>query len=129
MALEIVEALERGGPPQRVVTAEPASKGRPPKGVATKWAESAPERKSVQTEPPTVVVDALHRGKYTSIAEAIQKEKAGTRILVRPGHYREGLVIEKPLEIVGEGNRDDVVVEATEKMLCGLRRQWDGWRT
>ena len=59
----------------------------------------------------------MYRGNYTSIAEAIQNEKAGTRILVRPGHYRESLVIDKPLEIIGDGNRDDIVLETAGKDL------------
>lgn len=53
-------------------------------------------------------------GDHTTIAEAIAAQP-GERILVRAGVYHEGLVIEKPLEIVGDGALGDVVIEATGK--------------
>jgi parallel beta-helix repeat protein len=116
MALEIVEALERGGVVQAKVSAAAAgNEAGSFSSTATGKTEQAAQEKSRPTEPPTVIVDAMHRGDYTSISDAIQNAKAGTRILVRPGHYREGLIIDKPLEIVGEGNRDDIVVEAIGK--------------
>jgi parallel beta-helix repeat protein len=36
-------------------------------------------------------------------------------ILVRPGLYQEGLVLDKPLEIIGEGDPNLIVVQATGK--------------
>jgi len=74
--------------------------------------ESRPQpTPTVTAEPPTVVVDAMHRGDYTTITEAIKAAKPGTRILVRPGLYREGIVIDKPVEITGDGDRNDIVIE------------------
>jgi len=70
---------------------------------------------AAKTEPPTVVVDAMGRGDYLTIAEAIQASSPGDRILVRAGLYREGLVIDKPLEIIGDGDRDEIEVQATGK--------------
>jgi len=68
-----------------------------------------------KTEPPTLVVDAMRRGDHATIGEAIEAASPGDRILVRPGLYEEGLVIDKPLEIIGEGQGNDVVVRATGK--------------
>ncbi len=59
----------------------------------------------------TLVVDQMHRGDYSTISEAISAAAPGDRINVRPGIYTEGLVIDKPLEIVGEGDRTDIVVQ------------------
>jgi F-box protein 11 len=117
MALEVVEALERSGSPQPAVApkAVVVSEATASQLATPSRAEPATDRKSAPSEPHTVVVDAMRRGNYTTISQAIRKEHAGTRILVRPGHYREGLVIKKVLDIVGEGNREDVVVEATGK--------------
>jgi len=68
---------------------------------------------AAKTEPPTRVVDQMHRGDHLTITEAIEAADPGDRILVRPGLYPEGLVIDKPgLEIIGDGNLDDVVVQA-----------------
>ena len=68
---------------------------------------------SAKTEPPTRIVDAMHRGDHSTITEAIKAADPGDRILVHPGLYDEGLVIDKPLEIIGEGDLGDVVVQAT----------------
>ena len=66
-----------------------------------------------KTEPPIRVVDPMHHGDHITITEAIEAANPGDRILVRPGLYPEWLVIDKPgLEIIGDGNLDDVVVQA-----------------
>ena len=70
---------------------------------------------AAKTEPPIRVVDPMHHGDHLTITEAIEAANPGDRILVRPGLYQEGLVIEKPLEIVGDGDTGEVVVHATGK--------------
>jgi F-box protein 11 len=66
-----------------------------------------------KTEPPTHVVDPVpNRGDFTSIGAAIQAAKPGDRILVRPGRYVEGLVVDKPLELLGDGPVADIEVQA-----------------
>uniref|UniRef100_UPI004057383F right-handed parallel beta-helix repeat-containing protein n=1 Tax=Candidatus Electronema sp. TaxID=2698783 RepID=UPI004057383F len=97
MAQQIVEALERRHSGNVI---EP------------KETKAAP---AVKIGPPTVVVDAWHRGDYTTITEALKVVKAGGKILVRPGFYSEGIVIDKPVEIVGDGERNDIVIEANGK--------------
>jgi len=77
---------------------------------------------SAKTEPPIRVVDPMHHGDHTTITEAIEAANPGDRILVRPGLYPEGLVITKPgLEIIGDGNLDDVVVQAEGKSALFFR--------
>jgi hypothetical protein len=44
---------------------------------------------------------------------------SGTRIFVRPGLYEESLVIDKPLEIIGDGPLADIIIE-TEDSNCLL---------
>jgi F-box protein 11 len=65
---------------------------------------------TAKTEPPTHVVDAYQRGDFATVSAAIQAANPGDRILVRPGLYEEALVIDKPLEILGDGPIDDTVV-------------------
>jgi parallel beta-helix repeat protein len=66
-----------------------------------------------KSEPPTHVVDPFpNRGDYTTIGAAIEAARPGDRILVRPGRYQEGLVVDKPLEILGDGPVADIEVEA-----------------
>ena len=67
-----------------------------------------------KTEPPTHVVDAYQRGDFTTVGAAIAAANPGDRILVRPGLYKEGLVVDKPLEILGDGPAADIVILARD---------------
>jgi F-box protein 11 len=60
-------------------------------------------------------VDALHRGDYSNLTGALQAAKPGHRIVVRPGPYREGITIDKAVEIIGDGEPGEIVIEATGK--------------
>ena len=80
--------------------------------------ESTPPEKVQRTsasksEPPTLIVDALHRGDHSNLTGALQAAEPGHLILVRPGLYREGITIDKAVEIIGDGEPGDVVIEAT----------------
>ena len=57
----------------------------------------------------------MYHGDYTTINAAIAAAAPGSRILIRPGVYDEGLVIDKPLEIVGDGEIGGVVIRASGK--------------
>ena len=52
----------------------------------------------------THIVDANHGGNFTTVSAAIKAASQGDRILVRPGRYDESLVVDKPLEIIGDGH-------------------------
>jgi parallel beta-helix repeat protein len=70
-------------------------------------------RETAKTEPPTHVVDIWQRGDFSTIGAAIEAARAGDRILVRPGVYDEGLVVDKPLEIMGDGPVADIEIRAS----------------
>ena len=69
-------------------------------------------RVTAKTEPPTHVVDAWHRGDFTTVSAAIKAARPGDRILVRPGLYEESLVVDKPLEILGDGPVAEIEIRA-----------------
>jgi len=126
LAVQILDALERVQASQKPVVPEPAPRtaSRPlhePYLSLPQDAESISEsgevarRPSAKTEPPTRIVDPMYHGDHTTIMKAIEAANPGDRILVRPGLYQEGLVIDKPLEIIGQGDPGDVVVQVTEK--------------
>jgi parallel beta-helix repeat protein len=54
------------------------------------------------------------RAHFTTIVDAIARAPGGARIVVHPGHYREQVVIDKPLELIGSGNVEDIVIESSE---------------
>jgi TIR domain len=68
---------------------------------------------SAKQDPPTHVVDAYpRRGDHTTIGAAIQAARPGDRILVRPGLYQESVLLDKPLELLGDGQVHDIEVQA-----------------
>jgi hypothetical protein len=77
-------------------------------------AAGAPRRDSARVLPPTHVVDAYLRGDFATISEAIQVAKPGDGILVRLGLYEESLVVNKPLEIIGDGPVEDIVIRVRD---------------
>jgi len=119
LAVQIRDALERvqiSPRPDADITRRPAedmSVSLPQEIESMSEIGKATKGPSAKTEPPIRVVDQMHRGDHATITEAIEAANPGDRILVRPGLYPEGLVIDKPgLEIIGDGNLDDVVVQA-----------------
>ena len=60
-----------------------------------------------------VVVSPGHDGQFTTIGDAIANAQAGSRIRVRPGVYRETLTLNKPVEIVGEGDAKEIVIDVS----------------
>lgn len=72
--------------------------------VSAAYAENAPAR--------TLVVAPGEGGQYRSINAAIQAARPGDRIVVGEGVYRESIVVDRNVEIVGEGRVKNVVVEA-----------------
>ena len=71
------------------------------------------ERWSAPPGQVTRVVDPGRGGAHATIGEAVAAAGEGDRILIRPGTYREGLVLDRPLELVGDGDPDAIVVEAS----------------
>ena len=134
MAVQIRDALERTAPRRKA--AEPrAPSGRGKRGKektsrtrddsvgATGSAETSSQAETdrekmrrgpvSKSAPPTHVVDPMARGDFTTISDALAGANPGDRILVRPGLYEEGLVIDKPIEIIGDGEVDEIVVRAS----------------
>lgn len=60
----------------------------------------------------TIIVDPTGAGNYPTISAAVQMAAPYSRIIVRPGTYAGGLVVAEPLEILGDGPREQIVVLA-----------------
>lgn len=71
---------------------------------------------------PTVVVDPWPgRGDHRTIAEAIAAAPEGARVLIRPGHYEENVVLTKALELIGDGPREEVVISVAKGIGMHLK--------
>jgi parallel beta-helix repeat protein len=77
-------------------------------GAATK------ETPSRRNEPPALTVDPWGHGDHMTISEAIAAARPGTQIAIRPGLYEESLVVEKPLELLGQGPVEEIIVRARD---------------
>jgi parallel beta-helix repeat protein len=71
---------------------------------------------------PTVVVDVTGRGDYDNLATAVRSVSAGTRLLIKPGRYIGDINVDKTLEIIGDGRRDDIVIESSKRTAAVV--QW-----
>ena len=59
-------------------------------------------------------------GEWKSIAEAIKAAPPYSRIEIAPGTYRESLLVDKPLQIIGS-KLGDVTIESTDAPCLSLR--------
>jgi parallel beta-helix repeat protein len=67
-----------------------------------------------------LVVDQA-AGDYRSIQAAIRSATDGTRIAVKEGVYREALSVDKPIEIVGIGAREKIVIESDDNNVISFQ--------
>jgi serine/threonine protein kinase len=63
----------------------------------------------VKTE---IVVAKLGEANYRRIRDAIKQAEPQTRIVVRPGFYQESLILDQDVEIVGQGQPEDIIIES-----------------
>ncbi len=64
------------------------------------------------TDPPGLHVAAAGGRDYRVIQDAINAATEGTTIYVHPGTYTGGMLVDKTIEIVGIGDRDQILVES-----------------
>jgi parallel beta-helix repeat protein len=115
LAERMRESLGRARQPQRDPDADStASSSRAPAGQGEASDSAGKQASGHRNEPRILVVDQWGNGDHTTIGEAITNALPGMRIVVRPGLYEEGLTIDKPLEILGQGPVQDVIVRAKD---------------
>jgi F-box protein 11 len=125
MAKQIRDALEREQPAaaRRRSAAKPRRKKAVPNAAATPsegegaspQASEAARGPAGKTELTPLIVDGRHTGHHSNLAEALAAAKPGDRILVRPGVYKEGVVVDRAVEILGDGELSEIVIEAMGK--------------
>lgn len=57
------------------------------------------------------------RNRLPRVSEKISQAKPGDRILLPRGFYDEVLIIDRPVELVGEGKRSDVVIQCANSSV------------
>jgi parallel beta-helix repeat protein len=86
----------------------------PPEATSAAAGAATKETPSRRNEPPTLTVDPWGHGDHMTISEAIAAARPGTRIVITPGLYEEALVLDKPLELLGQGPVEEIIVRARE---------------
>lgn len=127
LARRAVEALKRGrdvsqngdagaklkssGPRQSPLQRED---GATPAAEATS-SPAAHTSSAVERSPGHIITLTVNpmpgRAQFTTISEAVARAPGGARILIAAGHYRESVTIDKPLELIGEGPIEDIIIE------------------
>jgi parallel beta-helix repeat protein len=110
-------------------------RGKRPANLREFLERLAPEEKKVVAatpevrQPPapkpavTVTVTVGRGGDHATITEALKVVPPGSRILVRPGVYAESIVLDKDVEIIGDGPRDEVVLEQRGASVLTMRTE------
>ncbi|MBF0114239.1 MAG: right-handed parallel beta-helix repeat-containing protein [Magnetococcales bacterium] len=65
------------------------------------WLEQ--EAASWELSATFLTVAKAHRGSFQSIGEAVRAAAANATILIKPGVYREGIILDKALHLIGDG--------------------------
>ncbi len=71
------------------------------------WSDEAPD-----PSQEVLIVSRTGQGHCLSLSVALRRAAAGTRIFVMPGVYKETLVVERPVQIIGNGKAEDIVIES-----------------
>jgi hypothetical protein len=81
-----------------------------PSRVQPPSAAETAKQKPRSEAPAEIIVSATAGGQYATISDAVRDAAPGSRILVRPGAYQERIVLDRPLEIAGDGPRDKIIL-------------------
>jgi len=76
---------------------------------------------SAAANQKTVVVSANGNGDFAQIGEALRNVAPNTRLMIRPGLYNESLIIDKNVEIVGDGEPEEIKIIATDSSCFQMR--------
>ena len=82
---------------------------------------AAPPRSAASPARLSFVVALDGSGDFPTLTDAVRRAPAGSRLLVRPGIYNEGLLVDKSLEIIGDGALDEIIVRATKSSCLVMR--------
>jgi nitrous oxidase accessory protein NosD len=69
------------------------------------------------------IVSQQGQGDYRTIREAIRNAKEGDRIFIRPGLYQESLMIDKTLEIIGDGELEEIIIESEDSNCLRMQTE------
>ncbi len=102
--LALAERALAKDPAERIPSAEALAEAIREAGAAPRPAEAPGVR--------TLTVGKGGKAQCMSLRVALRQAEPGTRIAILPGLYRESLVVEKDVTLVGQGEAGEVVIES-----------------
>lgn len=110
---EELAAVEQRRATQSEATATVAPQSQDETRETNPGRQTNPSQQTNSDNAVVIVVSAKGGGDYASIGEALKRAARGARLVVRPGVYDEGLVIDKEVEIAGDGHVEDIIVRSS----------------
>jgi len=103
----------------REVTAPALASPPPPVILSTTKTELL--RSVPKAQRKTLVVGKGGHANCLSLRVALRQAEPGGQILVQPGVYRESLLVDKDVEILGEGSAAEIILESTKGPCLQIR--------
>ena len=76
---------------------------------------------SAKITTSTFIVSANGGGNFTSIGEALRNVPANSRLLIREGLYQESIVLDKNVEIVGDGAIENIIIKSANQSCVSMQ--------
>ncbi len=118
--LKIIEQLN-GGQAQTAATVVPATAQTAPQNKVQP--NKKPQSASVTAVQKTVIISANGNGDFTRIGEALRNVAPNSRLIIRPGLYNESVVIDKNVEIVGDGAPEEIKIIAANSSCIQMQSE------
>lgn len=109
VAAELEELLVRG--PGTVIRPVASSPAEPTTALKKPVGGATPATSVSKLE---LVVGKLGQGQVLSLKVAVRQAAAGATIRILPGMYRESVVLDRPITLIGEGPREAIAIEGVK---------------
>jgi parallel beta-helix repeat protein len=96
-----------------------------PKIVKTAASPTAQPKPTASTQTAkaasTSYVVSASGGNFSTISEALRNVAPNSRLLIREDFYKESILLDKPIEIVGDGAVENIIVESANSSCVSMQ--------
>ncbi|HEV7902271.1 MAG TPA: right-handed parallel beta-helix repeat-containing protein [Pyrinomonadaceae bacterium] len=107
--------------PSQPSRSQPSHAAQADAGAYTSPPAASPSASASPSARMSFVVALDGSGDFLSLTDAVRRAPANSLLLVRPGIYNEGLLIDKSLEIIGDGALGEIILRATTSSCLVMR--------
>lgn len=106
--------------PQVIKTTAQTAPPKQTSSAQTAQIQIAPPQ-TAKVAPGSYVVSANGGGNFSTIGEALRAAAPGSRLLIREGFYNESILLDKSIEIVGDGAVENIIVESVNSSCVSMQ--------